>query len=310
MEEIHSIAKRIELNHNDLDAWQRLSALVDDPKKLRDCRDQITRIQNEQAGFHTIIHCDRCGALMQVVPEVQGNPATIVCPVCHQGKELENGGNAVQTGPFGKLLSAFSSLQRGRLTLLAIIFSNLLPIFGILFLGWSMGSVMILYWVENIMVGFFTVLKMAFADAQAGSGMGKMAIIAFFCVHYGLFCTVHGVFIAALFLPAFFRTWNWQALLMELAIPILAMFISYSISFYQNYLKSEGYKYASLTNLMGEPYPRIVPLHMGIILGGFFIMALGSPIGVILVLVALKTGAEVLYYQHSVKKWHSRAIGN
>jgi len=49
MEEMQSIVKRIETNQNDLEAWQRLDELVDDPQKKNDCRDQVARIKKELA---------------------------------------------------------------------------------------------------------------------------------------------------------------------------------------------------------------------------------------------------------------------
>jgi hypothetical protein len=56
---------------------------------------------------------------------------------------------------------------------------------------------------------------------------------------------------------------------------------------------------------MAEPYPKIIPMHVGLIMGGFFVLALGSPIGILLVLVALKTGFEVVSYRKSMAKWRN-----
>ena len=277
MEEMQSIVKRIETNHDDLEAWQRLAELVDDPQKKNDCRDQITRIQKELSSA---------------------------------GK-LSVDGQSLAASISKPLRTAH---RRRRYTLAAIIISNLLPVFGILFLGWSMGSVMILYWVENVIVGFFTVLKITFAGAQAGSGLGKLVIILFFCVHFGMFCVGHLIFITTLFLPRMLLAgglrnmpWNMLNFLADLCVPILGMFISYSIYFYQHYLGEEIYKRASLTSLIFEPYPRIIPLQLGIILGGFLFLALRSPFWIVLVLVALKTIAEVLTYRSSRRKWRSQS---
>ena len=50
MEEMQSIVKRIENNHDDLEAWQRRGELVDDPQKQNDCRGQVARINKERTG--------------------------------------------------------------------------------------------------------------------------------------------------------------------------------------------------------------------------------------------------------------------
>ena len=274
MEEMQSIVKRIETDRDDLDAWQRLGELVDDPQKKSDCREQVARIKKEYGA----------------------DPMPVAAPA-------DAGASRLNT-------SRTATLLGGQLMLILIIASNLLPVFGIIFLGWSMGSMMILYWVENVMVGFFTILKMVFADEQAGSWLARIPIIIFFCIHFGGFCAGHLVFIIALFMPRTLQVWNMQTtpwnllnLLAELWLPILGMFISYSVYFYQHYLGDGIYQRVSVNNLMAEPYPRIMILHVGLILGGFLVMGLGSPIGVILLLVALKTGGEVINYRKSLVKW-------
>jgi hypothetical protein len=196
---------------------------------------------------------------------------------------------------------------RVRLTLGIIIASNILPVFGILFLGWSMGSVMILYVIENVIVGIFTVLKMAFTSANEMSLFRKLTIIPFFCVHFGLFCTVHAVFVIAIFGPKSPHTWRWQTLLAELSLPILVMFLSHGFYFVQYYLRNGAYKYATINNLMSEPYSRIIPLHVGLIVSGFLIVSLGSPIWSVLMMIALKTGWDVLASRNSLAKSRSRA---
>jgi hypothetical protein len=271
MEEMQSIAKQIETNRDDLEAWQRMGELVDDLQKKNDCRDQVARIKKESAG-----------AGMPV-----GLPAD---PADSFPKD-----------------HVTANLLWDQLPLIAILASNLLPIIGILFLHWSLASVLALYWAENVMVGFFTILKMAFADSQAGNWQVRLVMIILFCFHFGGFCFVHAMFLVGFLFatPRSSQSWNWWLILAGLWLPILGMFISYSISFYRHYLGDGDYQRVTLTSLMAEPYPRIIPMHVGLIMGGFFVLALGSPIGILLVLVALKTGFELVSYRRSVAKWRN-----
>ena len=97
----------------------------------------------------------------------------------------------------------------------ALVAANLVPLIGVLFLGWNVWNVLVVYWLENGIVGVFNVLKMARAEGPvdgvesgAGSGAtlngrpltgtGKGALIPFFIVHYGLFWFVHGIFVLTL----------------------------------------------------------------------------------------------------------------
>jgi hypothetical protein len=313
-EELQALAKRVETDHDDLEAWQRLQELIDDPKKKEDCTEQVTRITNERHGVRTVIRCEKCGASMQVLSGDIGSHRMAICPDCQQVRELRNdelpAGKAVKTRASTASSRAMTKKSRVKLTLFTIIVSNLLPVFGILFLGWSMGSVMILYVIENVIVGFFTVLKMVFVRVDLRSVVGKLTLIPFFCVHFGGFCVGHAALVIALFGPKPPQSWHWQTLLSELSIPILGMFISYSIYFVQHYLRNGAYKYATLYQLMYEPYPRLMLLHFGLIVSGFLVVLLGSPIWAVLMIVGLKTGAEVVAYRKSLSKRRSLTRGS
>jgi Family of unknown function (DUF6498) len=52
---------------------------------------------------------------------------------------------------------------------LFLIAVNTIPLFGVLFFGWSLFSIMFLYWLENGIVGFFNVFKIALARAAGPS---------------------------------------------------------------------------------------------------------------------------------------------
>ena len=62
------------------------------------------------------------------------------------------------------------------LTVVFLVAVNLIPLFGVLFLGWGLFPIMVLYWLENGIVGFFNLPKIALASAPvAGPGTGGLA---------------------------------------------------------------------------------------------------------------------------------------
>src|SRR5512138_1069070 len=95
------------------------------------------------------------------------------------------------------------SLIRARLSHLSVVvllLANLFPLYGVLFLGWQAFPILFLYWLENVYIGIFNVVKMLLCESSdARTGFTKLAIIPFFCVHYGIFTLVHGVFVITLF---------------------------------------------------------------------------------------------------------------
>src|ERR1044071_8277792 len=168
-----------------------------------------------------------------------------------------------------------------------LVFANAIPLFGVLFLGWQVFPLILLYWLENVIVGGFNVLRMLVADPQDPIPWGgKAFLIPFFCVHFGGFTTVHGVFVFAMFGgPAYAHQFfpspaSVLAAIRQTGIGFaaLGLVISHGVSFVGNYLLSGEYRRASLQQLMSQPYGRVIVMHLVILGGGFLVMALHSPV--------------------------------
>jgi hypothetical protein len=90
--------------------------------------------------------------------------------------------------------------QRPPLSLLALIAANLAPLFGVLFFGWDAAAIVLLYWIENLIIGAYNILRMILVKVKSQSEQfKKLFIIPFFCVHFGGFCAVHGFFLLTFF---------------------------------------------------------------------------------------------------------------
>lgn len=198
-------------------------------------------------------------------------------------------------------MSAAGALHIGAVTpsLIALVIGNAFPIVGVLFLGWTVFPIVLLYWLENVVVGGFNVLKMVFAQpSDPISWAGKLFLIPFFVVHFGGFTYVHGVLVLAFFGP---KSLDPFALLSavpaairanQLGWGVLSLTTSHGLSFFWNYLKNREYQRASLNALMGQPYSRVIVLHLTMLFGGWIVMLLGSPVPALIVLVGLKTAAD------------------
>ena len=93
--------------------------------------------------------------------------------------------------------------------LLTLAVANAVPLFGAIFWGWQAANIVLLYWAENLAVGFYNVLKIAFAKVPHRSGhLVKLFLIPFFTVHYGGFTAVHGVFVLVPFPFSVFRSFH------------------------------------------------------------------------------------------------------
>ena len=171
-----------------------------------------------------------------------------------------------------------------------LIGANLIPLVGVLFLGWDLLTILVLYWLENGMVGAFNVLRMALA-AGPDQRYSKPTLIPFFIVHYGIFWVVHGVFV--FLLPVIAGQAAQQPTAAYVAIGALALALSHGASFVLNYLRSGEYRTATASGLMFSPYGRLVVLHLTIVLGAFVVFETGSPAAVVALLVVLKIGLDL-----------------
>jgi Family of unknown function (DUF6498) len=190
---------------------------------------------------------------------------------------------------------------------------NLIPLVGVMFLGWGLFLIMVLYWLENGIIGLFNLPKIALASAPVGAlpdgpilartnalpGLpGRGFFMIFFAFHYGMFWVVHGIFVFALFRGSgspFSRTGN--PLAVELpgwwTLAAASLFLSHGVSFVTNFLGKREYLAVSPQQQMGEPYSRVVVLHVTILAGGFLVEILGTPVAALVLLVVLKTAIDV-----------------
>ena len=224
-----------------------------------------------------------------------------------------------------KQIAQLQSLSN--IPLIAMLVANALPVVGVLCFGWDAFAIVLLYWSENIVVFFYNVLKMAFVKAgQSGGHLGKLFMIPFFTVHYGGFTAVHGVFVLAFFnqdsggfnpFPSG-DTWPCFLVFVQLLFNVIrqtlmivppnmlyaiaALFFSHGVSFVYNYFYKGERNRTNLGKLMSQPYGRIIMLHIAVLFGGFLTMAMGSPVGVLLILVLLKTIVDVKLHLRERKK--------
>lgn len=191
----------------------------------------------------------------------------------------------------------------------ALIIANLYPVIGVIFFDWQTYPLLLFFWTENLVIGFYTVLKMLVASGENAKPAAKLFTVPFFCFHYGIFTLVHGVFVVALFGGllsddmASTETLTQQVLNYQLFWGVLALLISHGISFFKNYIGNNEYRQTELTKIMFQPYGRVVILHITIIIGGFLSAFLGSPLIALLLLIVLKVSIDIITHLSEHRKY-------
>lgn len=197
---------------------------------------------------------------------------------------------------------------------IGIILSNGMVILLALFEGWSLESMMLIYWVQSVVIGiaqFFRMLMLRSFSTEGlssngrpvpESAQGRRSTAIFFAVHYGIFHLVYGMFLIGLggkdagAGPAAQEAaaaggWSdtgWFVL------SVLGFVVGHGYSFFQN-VRADLERRPNLGVMMFLPYARIVPMHLVILLGG----QAGDGVGMMLLFSGLKTGAD--YVMHIVE---------
>ncbi len=193
--------------------------------------------------------------------------------------------------------SKFCGQQVFRPSVVALLIANIAPVYGVVFLGWTVFPLMLLFWLENIIIGVFNIFRLlACSPGNVRLWFAKIFLIPFFCVHYGMFTAIHGIFVIALFGHKPFKNSPLSDLNQiihiikseDLIYAVLILFLSHAFSFLWNFIGQKEYAKTTPEELMTRPYGRVAILHFTIILGGFFAMAFRSATPALILLIVIK----------------------
>ncbi len=211
---------------------------------------------------------------------------------------------------FIKTMGAFRSVQ-------VLLLANVFPLFGVLFLGYTILNVFLIYWLESAIVGFFSILKVLLSKTDTKNGIGfslslrakKLGSIFFFIIHFGIFMMVH-----LLFILAFFSTQQYPIHLsspfalpfsllrpvflsaQQIWIAVLLLFCSHGYSFYTNYYAGREAARFTTKSLMVQPYRRVIVMHLSLLFGGFFYISSGQPFAILLLLIVVKISFDIFFH--------------
>lgn len=163
-------------------------------------------------------------------------------------------------------------MNKGYLTYTALILANLYPIYGVIFLNWSLAEIFILYLIENLIVIFFCGFKIIFTKSQ---NYPNQSFLIFIFQKIGI---ILALFIAGLTLNGFYylflNSFFFKNRVFELIsfVSVLGIFVSHGISFLVNYLGKKEYLTTNDEDLISIFLKRAAPLYFTILFGGFLIV--------------------------------------
>ncbi|RBP47110.1 DUF6498-containing protein [Arenicella xantha] len=184
-----------------------------------------------------------------------------------------------------------SENSTGRGSLVLLILANLVPLFGVLFLRWDLSAIMVLYWAETGIIVLVTCLGMIIKRPIAGTLMSLFTV-----AHAGAFMAIHFLFIWTLFVTGFDESGSAPGIsgdlvrvkqyMFTLWPALLAMTVSHLVA-----LKSTISQGADISK--DSIYPRIIMMHVTIIVGGGLVSVFGNALAALVLLVFLKLAVDI-----------------
>jgi len=208
------------------------------------------------------------------------------------------------------------------LPIFVLLISNAIPLVGVLFWGWDTFVLLMLYWIETVVIAFWTLVRILiagdFAKSFVGEIIGRLFMFCFFLVHSGGFMLGHFIFLWAFYAgdwsnkihvtQDFFQIaprefWNKMVLANGLLIPLAISFLGRGIAFVVEmaktplwtHLVSEGATNTKNSALVGGLYVRIVIMHL-VILGGAALAQKYGALAPLVLLIVAKTIVDVALF--------------
>ena len=190
---------------------------------------------------------------------------------------------------------------------------NAVPLIGVLYFEWSAINVLVLYWFENLMIGFCTLIRLVLhrrwtrkrgywrhsnrLGIQVNNKPAEMGLIGEYATGTFGFTLGHGIFVGAIAMivhqnypdqPMWQLSWA-QVFRGAMAI---AAFLGIELAIDLTRIRSASF--AAIRDYAQARMGRIIVLHLAIIFGMMGMAWSGSPMAVLYVLIGLKALADLL----------------
>ncbi|MGE0875922.1 MAG: DUF6498-containing protein [Burkholderiales bacterium] len=177
---------------------------------------------------------------------------------------------------------------------LALFAANVVPAIGVQFFGWNIGDVLLLYWGESVVIGLYTLLKLGVLARWWILLQGPYFVVPFgfmmlcFLVASLMIADESVRIDAGRYLPRDYAGIAWG-----LAPALAAFAVSHGVSFCVNFLGRREYVGRGAYDLVIEPYRRVIPMLIMVLLAASFVTMFGGVRELMLVVIAVKLVFDV-----------------
>ena len=190
---------------------------------------------------------------------------------------------------------------------------NAVPLIGVRYFEWSAINVLVLYWFENLLIAACTVVRLVMhrrwtrkrgyfrrsnrLGIRINDKPAEMGLIGEYATGAFAFTLAHGVFVGGIALLVHQNYPDqamWQLSWDQVLRGAAAIAVFLGIELLVDLTRIRGASFAALRDYAQGRMSRIVVLHLAIIFGMLAMAMSNSPMGVLYVLIALKTGSDLI----------------
>jgi len=204
---------------------------------------------------------------------------------------------------------------------------NLLPVAGVWIWDWNPKEVFLVYCLETIMIGIFTLVKMGIVTAtrktdtwyngSSRTNQSGLFFMFFFLLHYGIFTGVQmGIFFGVSRIgegsnsTALNFVYKWPKLLSLDSLVMFLVFVSfYGFKMIVTFIRSGEYRTIPMMLLMFQPYGRIFIQQITVIIGSMF-LTFGAGKIFILIFALIKIFVELYFDFDAILRKGFKGIEN
>jgi hypothetical protein len=193
-------------------------------------------------------------------------------------------------------------------SVVALLLSNLLTMIWALVEGWEIADVMLVYWVQSVVIGYFNYYRIMDLKEFSTKNLRmnnkrpdatpetKRSVARFFVLHYGIFHAAYLAFILGK------DSGEVSLSSIGIVVCIVAFYFNHRYSYRHN-RERDSRRVPNIGTMMLFPYARIVPMHLTI---GMAASRTGGSTKALFIFLILKTLADIV--MHMIEHADARQI--
>ncbi len=190
-----------------------------------------------------------------------------------------------------RIVDMLEHIRTYRVSAIAILVINLSMIIGVIFDNWNIFNIMFLYWMESVVIGFFTVFRMM---NTKNSLLAKFFFIPSFGISYGFLTFGYGLIVYSIFAMTFMNLQSGENGISinsyldgsylvdvfsgrpELAIPLLFFIINQVYALRLSVKNENRYNEDEIGEISTTAFARIIKVYLAMLLMGIGVTIVNS----------------------------------